>query len=36
VIAAVCLIAWRWRFLGPIALGILFHRLQDELYGSFD
>jgi hypothetical protein len=31
----VFLLAWRWRPLRPVAWGLLFHRLQDELYGSF-
>ena len=31
----VFLLAWLWRPLRPIAWGLLFHRLQDELYGSF-
>jgi hypothetical protein len=31
----VFLLAWRRRPLRPLAWGLLFHRLQDELYGSF-
>jgi hypothetical protein len=29
------LLARHWRHLSPVAWGLLFHRLQDELYGSF-
>jgi hypothetical protein len=33
-IAVAFLAAWRWPFLRPLAWGLLFHRVQDELYGS--